>query len=706
MEKFLNELRRVDIFGYQITLRMNQQSTYRTGLGGLMSIIVIGVMIWQFSANFNSFLNKEQLNAVSITEYDPKISDTTITDKQLLFAIAIQQENFIHNPFFNISLIQKYNYRYQNGSQASLSKEIPLVECTQYRFEKYFQEEGSDFSQLYFNSSSLSDYLCPVEEANFQLGGTHISEDFLYLQIIISKCNHQEALNKGYECASQEQLNEFVAQHGSFKFQIYNINSIINPYKSDKNYKQLYLDDSLQYTFIPNQIGRTIDVYLKHYHIVQDNSLMPLSETIITDTFAIEQLETKIVSEFGNQTSDQYVQINFKRSPFKTTIKRNYMKFDEMLSNLGGIQQILFFFVGIVVTLYNKLQMMIELANRVYEFSLDNTEKLRQQQEKLELINLALQQQQRLQKEPGSSVNNSDDEDKPQTIHQTLIHQKENNQEIKKLSGVKRFKAVVQYLTVFKQNNQQTQQKKESFRIIQDQKMLAIQLNCKSGLDYFEKQIKSIISRSKPIYLSFKILVNVITCNRLFSKQPRIRLINKGMQQAAEQIDIYNIVQNMNEMVKLKEVVLSYHQQLMFGFTPKPQITLDDTTTQPTRDVLTLKLNKEKDQDEEIANGGDIFKPKRGSGDQDNYLFYAKIYNSYDDVLRQSEDDIQNKNNNVNKQLIEKLGPELQLIFKLSKLIDFQSQNSTQVQIKTPYRRGAMQQKEQNVYAKMFNPNT
>lgn len=54
-----------------------------------MSIIVIGVMIWQFSANFNSLLNKEQLNAVSITEYDPKISDTTITDKQLLFAIAI-----------------------------------------------------------------------------------------------------------------------------------------------------------------------------------------------------------------------------------------------------------------------------------------------------------------------------------------------------------------------------------------------------------------------------------------------------------------------------------------------------------------------------------------------------------------------------------------------------------------------------------------
>ncbi|CAD8103183.1 unnamed protein product [Paramecium sonneborni] len=700
MEKFLKELRRVDIFGYQITLRMNQQSTYRSGLGGLMSIIVIGVMIWQFSSSFNSFLNKEQLNAVTITEYDPKISDTTITDKQFLFAMAIQQENFIKNPFFNMSLIQKYNYRYQNGSQVSISKEIRLVGCTEYRFQKYFKEEGSDFSQLYFNSSSLSDYLCPVEEANFQLGGTHISEEFLYLQIIISKCNPQEALNNGYECANQEQLNEYLAKHGSFKFQIYNINSIINPYKSDNNYRQLYLDDSIQYTFIPNEIGRTIDVYLKHYNIIQDNSLMPFGETVVSQVFAFEQLETKVISEIGN--SDQYVQINFKRSPFKTTIKRNYMKFDEMLSNLGGIQQILFFFVGIVVTLYNKLQMMIELANRVYEFSFDNTEKLRQQQEKLELINLALQSQQRQQREPGSSVNNSDDEDKPQTVHQTLINQKENNQEIKKLNGVKRFKAVVQYLSVFKQNNPQTQQKKESFRIIKDQQILAIQLNCKSGLEYFEKQVKSIICRAKPIYLSFKILMNVISCNKFFSKQPRIKLINKGMQQVAEQIDIYNIVQNLNEMIKLKEVVLSYHQQLMFGFTPKPQITLDDKSAQPTRDILQLNLNKERDQDEEI--GKELFKTKRRSGDQDNYLFYAKIYNSYDDVLRQSEDDVQNKTNNVSKQLIEKLGPELQLIFKLSKLIDFQSQNSTQVQIKTPHRRGAMQQKEQNVYAKMFNP--
>ncbi|CAD8106139.1 unnamed protein product [Paramecium sonneborni] len=687
MEKFIQQLRIVDIFGYQITLRMNQQSTYRSGLGGLMSILVIGVLIWQFSYSFSSFLNKEQLNAVSITEYDPKISNATITNKQLLFAMAIQQENFIKNPFFNMSLIQKYNFRYQNGSQDSISKEIELVQCTEYRFEKYFKEEGSDFSQLHFNSSSLSDYLCPVEEANFQLGGTHISEEFLYLQIVISKCNQQEAIKNGYECANQEQLDEYFGKHGSFKFQIYNINSIINPYKSDDNYKQLYLDDSIQYTFIPNQIGKTIDVYLKHYHIVQDNSLMPLSENVISDIFAIEQLETKVISEIGN--SNQYVQINFKRSPFKTTIKRNYMKFDEMLSNLGGMQQILFFFVGIIVTLYNKLQMMIELANRVYEFSLDNTEKLRQQQEKLELINVALQQQQRLQKEPGSSVNNSDEEDKPQTINQTLIHQQENNQEIKKLNGVKKLKAVVQYLTVFKQNNIQTQQKKESSRIIKDQQILAIQLNCKSGLEYFEKQIKSIISRAKPIYLSLKILMNLITCNRLFSKQPKIILINKGMQQVAEQIDIYNIVQNMNEMIKLKEVVLSYHQQLMFGFTPKPQITLDDTATQPTRDLLQLQLNNEKE-----------------NGDQDNYLLYAKIYNSYDDVLRQSENDIQNKTNNVSKQLIEKLGPELQLIFKLSKLIDFQSKNSTQVQIKTPHRRGAMQQKEQNVYAKMFNPNT
>ena len=38
---------------------------------------------------------------------------------------------------------------------------------------------------------------------------------------------------------------------------------------------------------------------------------------------------------------------------------------------------------------------------------------------------------------------------------------------------------------------------------------------------------------------------------------------------------------------------------------------------------------------------------------------------AYDEVLQDSEE------NNINKQIIKKLGPEVQSIFKLSKLIDY-----------------------------------
>ncbi|CAD8093957.1 unnamed protein product [Paramecium primaurelia] len=67
---------------------------------------------------------------------------------------------------------------------------------------------------------------------------------------------------------------------------------------------------------------------------------------------------------------------------------------------------------------------------------------------------------------------------------------------------------------------------------------------------------------------------------------------------------------------------------------------------------------------------------KRASQDNEN-LIYQRIYNAYDDILKQYEGESPRQEHDINKQLIEKLGAELKSIFRASKMIDFQQLQSS-----------------------------
>jgi hypothetical protein len=45
------------------------------------------------------------LKAIAITSYNPTVVNATIRESEFLFAVAVEQENFITRPFFNVSLL-------------------------------------------------------------------------------------------------------------------------------------------------------------------------------------------------------------------------------------------------------------------------------------------------------------------------------------------------------------------------------------------------------------------------------------------------------------------------------------------------------------------------------------------------------------------------------------------------------------------------
>lgn len=74
------------------------------------------------------------------------------------------------------------------------------------------------------------------------------------------------------------------------------------------------------------------------------------------------------LTELGRDTDSIYATIYLRRSPFTEIIDRNYEKLGDLLSYLGGFMQIFKVIFGFFIAFYNRTSMLIELANRLYDF--------------------------------------------------------------------------------------------------------------------------------------------------------------------------------------------------------------------------------------------------------------------------------------------------------------------------------------------------
>lgn len=51
----------------------------------------------------------------------------------------------------------------------------------------------------------------------------------------------------------------------------------MNPYKPEDNYLQTFLDDSFFFRFLPSNIYKSVDLFIKEYEVTNDQSLFPFS---------------------------------------------------------------------------------------------------------------------------------------------------------------------------------------------------------------------------------------------------------------------------------------------------------------------------------------------------------------------------------------------------------------------------------------------
>ncbi|CAD8098950.1 unnamed protein product [Paramecium primaurelia] len=678
MEKIYSYLKACDIFAQSPSLGMNQQSTYQSTFGGFTSIATIFLVFLFFSSNFLDYIQGKNIITKQTQVYDNDLSNLQLDDQDFIIALGIEQQNFLRNPFFSVTLQQREYERLDNGSFSKNITQLPLEPCTLERFQTVFLKYGKNFSED-FNHLNLENLLCPKNNISMNIGGTFASNYFNFLKIEVSPCN-QSLILENSTCASNESLQDHLNQLGAFKVQVYLINKVINPNKIGSDYISIFLDDQSYLSFVPKKLNKYANIYFREYKFRNNLDFFPFKDNQNLNFISIDNTETKEVIDLGRDTDQSFAAFYFRKSPIIISVERNNQSVTDLLSKLGGLLQISLIVMGFIIAAYNKQTMMVELSNKIYEFSSDADEQNRQHQLNLDLINNVYEDRQfrheyYVNKEgqqqiiPNSQIKHKSKifrlfgkgQQPEQHIILTDRPTTENNECNNQLSYENDEKS-----------NQFTQQ------AIKDHGLLAQKLKCVSGLDYFKKQINLILNRSQILRFNLQIFLNQICFRKVFSNSQSVQFFNSALDKINEQLDVFNIITKLNEIDKMKEILLSNSQQLLFNFTSKPIISLEEDKEMPfnrtileerARNTMNETICDEKKKKNQTKRKP-IFKQfhRTVSLDKDMRI-YNRIYRAYDTILQQSLE--QNQQHDVNRKLIKKLGDEIQAIFKLSKLLDF-----------------------------------
>ncbi|CAK58154.1 unnamed protein product (macronuclear) [Paramecium tetraurelia] len=175
------------------------------------------------------------------------------------------------------------------------------------------------------------------------------------------------------------------------------------------------------------------------------------------------------------------------------------------------------------------------------------------------------------------------------------------------------------------------------------------------------QQILNLFEKSTKLKLTPKSLINYLSFGYLLNDQDT-KIFNKAMVRVDQSLDIQEILYQLQEVNKLKTLMLKRQQIILFNFTQKPNLTLEEEEQLPSRLLIEQQLiedDKEEFNKDQIIN--DLYKAWQDIGSDNGQ-----------NVCQQE----------LNQKLNQELGVEIQKVFhdyvKAQKDLNMQKQEDQQ----------------------------
>ncbi len=667
---------KADVFRFPLTFTFKRTKKTSTATGKIITLGILAFLLYSFIV---SDLTKKK-NAQTLSQDLIQISRPKMSFSKQNFTMVFGVAND-DNIFFTDETIYSFVfYIYHSNIKEQIVNQTSSVLklCTQ----DDFMEDPSEFSRLNLNGT----YCLPTEA--LKLGGFWDEETIDYFWIELRTC--QNSSSSDIICKSREEIDEYLK------------NNYVDIYISDHNIdssnylKPLTRNLKIFYQLLDPKLYKSVELYMKNSLITTDDGFFFESLKVI-ESFIQGEIETD-VSLVQSEENVIYC-LSIYSSNFQTNVQRNYQKIQSLLAQLGGICNLLFLFGLTLCKFENHYNLVSLLSNELFIFPTlqkksNLTKKYLTSNKSHELIipnkiseNERLKQfsnnnNTNFQIEYVSNLPPSFSPKKTQSILKLCKvsldqNKNESNQEVKPKILVDAEISADFHESQASQTSNENKHPKEAISPgseVNFPTMKSMSPYCKKSWTIKLKSMKNLWSSIKSMNSPENLMMGNLENYQILKKKEnffslgfvgfliiqlkkklfcffkitnREKLFKTAEDEIADELDIIKILKKLQEIEKLKRILLNEDQLYLFNLLSKPMIIPENS------------LQQEKEQEKNIYDQRFKFSLKENLNLEKKKLF--EIYKS----VKAKENDSQ-----VDKKLIKLLDEDVMCFLKNEKLIE------------------------------------
>lgn len=336
-----------DIFPYQPSLNVNETNGYKTGLGGILSILLSLCSLLSIGYFGKDLVFK--LNPISsVSElYD---SDPLLEYDKIHLSLGLGAAGGVPIPELESYVSFYFGYIDLDNTRTTPAQYglFPAVKCVDYN-EDYKNNTNNLKSFLQGVSSG---YYCPPPNFNYNLIGKYGRGRFLAWNIYVRFCNNATS---PIPCKSKEQTRKVLAQ--AFMGMVVT-NNLINP---------LNFTDPVTHTYqsyimrVSAFASRQDTLFFSKVKFKSDEGFL-FESYKDKDSFVIDKKESDTIAE---ESPEFLFRLLVTLNNNYSEIRRVYQKIQKVAADVGGIVKFLLIIFSYTNYMFSKIQFLRYIKSRV-----------------------------------------------------------------------------------------------------------------------------------------------------------------------------------------------------------------------------------------------------------------------------------------------------------------------------------------------------
>ncbi|CAD8166995.1 unnamed protein product [Paramecium pentaurelia] len=530
---------------------IQKKRLHQSLFGALMTLLMFGCIITYIVNKFVQLGMRKEFQTLYSEIYYEEIPIYPLVSENFTLQFAFQnynQKNYIDESIYRVNafMVNRVQRIANNKTIQHITKtEIPLSKCAKIGIT--FEEIEEQLDNVDFNNTYCIDW---EKISELSLTGTSDQDNYTYIYVNFQLCVNDTSNSESVICKSKEEMQDKLRRNYiQFQISSYNIDL--------RNYQQPNVPkvEEIQ-TTISSQVTKDITLFMQPITTLTEEGLL---DELVRKDATIRYQKSQEIIDFNSDESLATVLIRLSNT--ENISYRIYPKLQDILAQAGGLWELLMLAFSIIVKPFSQMSFKMEIINSLFNFE-------------------------------GQKQTDSDETDNKNKHFDKLnenIQTNENDVSImlnslksKTSARFPRGRAKLKILKVDGLNSAQTEKSSQVFT------------NSPENDKILQKGINS----------AFRKFFNVATLKLHFNpfdyfkymkcgqKEGKYKQLSYSVQKLDKCLDILFIIDKLQEIDKLKMILLSKEQVQLFDFLPKPLISLDPTNQQQSENYQYSSLLK------------------------------------------------------------------------------------------------------------------